>query len=76
MEDNKTLFKIPLFNIWYVVITLILILMQYLKMIDIHPIWILSPLWLPTAISFSFILILFILKGIIFLIDLKNKRRF
>jgi len=78
MNENKTLFKFPLINIWYVVITLLLILMRIENIIDWSPVWLLCPLWLPFAIAFSIIIILYIFKGLIYLIyiiyDKKGKK--
>ena len=75
--ENK-IFSIPLFSWYYVGITLIFILMRYLEIIDWSPVWLLSPLWVPGAIAFSIIFILYFLKLIVFLIGLcifKNFKR-
>lgn len=63
--ENKPLFKISLFNWWYVVITLIFILMKYLDMIDWGPLWILSPLWIPSFIGIVLMFIVYLLKILI-----------
>ena len=72
MENSK--FTIPLFSWYYVCITLIFILMRYLEMIDWPPIWLLSPLWVPSIIAFTIIFILYFLKLIVFLISLFYKK--
>lgn len=74
-EDNnypkktKTLFKIPLINIWYVIITLIFILMRITNIIDWSPLWILAPLWIPWILVLSVIIIPYSLLGIVCIID-------
>ena len=68
--ENKKLFTIPLFSWYYVGITLVFILMRYLEIIDWSPLWVISPLWVPSAIAFSIIFILYLLKLIVFLIGL------
>jgi len=71
MENNtKNLFTIPLISWYYVGITLVFILMKYLQIIDWSPLWLLSPLWLPSVISFSIILIIYFLRLIIFFVEL------
>ncbi len=70
MDDIKNLFTIPLINIWYVIVTLIFILMRITNIIDWSPIWILSPLWIPWAIAFSMFVVLFVLKCIVAIIDI------
>jgi len=72
MENSK--FTIPLFSWYYVCITLIFILMRYLEMINWSPIWLLSPLWVPSVIAFTIIFILYFLKLIAFLISLFYKK--
>ena len=72
MENSK--FTIPLFSWYYVCITLIFILMRYLEMIDWSPVWLLSPLWVPSVIAFTIIFILYFLKLIAFLISLFYKK--
>ena len=72
MENSK--FTIPLFSWYYVCITLIFILMRYLEMIDWSPVWLLSPLWVPSVIAFTIIFILYFLKLITFLISLFYKK--
>lgn len=67
-NDNKTLIKIPLINKWYVVLTLIFILMRVTNIIEWSPLWILSPLWLPWVIVVLLICIPYILLGIIWII--------
>ena len=67
--EEKNIFTIPIFSKWYVVITLILILMQYLNMINWSPLWILSPLWIPSALALSIIIILYFLRLIVWLLS-------
>ena len=69
-NDSKTLFKIPIINKWYIIITLIFILMRYLNIIDWSPLWILSPLWLPIIIALFIIFVIYLLKLIIWIFDL------
>ena len=73
--ENKIL-TIPLFSWYYIGITLVLILMQYLNIIDWSPIWLLSPLWVPCAISILIIIVLYLLRLIIFLIGLIIFKKF
>ncbi len=68
-KKNKTLFKIPLINIWYVIITLIFILMRVTNIIDWSPLWILAPLWIPWILVLSVIVIPYSLLGIVWIID-------
>lgn len=68
-NDNKTLIKIPLINKWYVVLTLIFILMRVTNITEWSPLWILSPLWLPWVIVVLLICIPYILLGIIWIIE-------
>ncbi len=72
---NKIL-TIPLFNWYYIGITLVLILMQYLNIIDWSPIWLLSPLWVPCAISILTTIGLYLLQLIVFLIGLIIFKKF
>lgn len=74
--ENKNLFTIPLFSWYYVAITLIFILMKFLEMIDWSPLWIISPLWIPSAIAFSIMLIIYFLRLIVFLIELITFKNF
>ena len=69
MIDEEKKLTIPIINLWYVVVTLIFILLKYLGMIDWPIIWILSPLWIPITIAISISIIIYFLKFIIFLID-------
>ena len=71
--ENKSIFKFPLINIWTVIITLIFIIMRISNIIDWSALWILSPLWIPSAIALSIIFILYFLKLIIFIISLFYK---
>lgn len=73
MNNKKNIFTFPLINIWTVIITLIFILMRIYNIIDWSPLWILSPLWIPTFIALSIIFILYFLKFIIFIISLFYK---
>ena len=68
-KKNKTLFKIPLINIWYVIITLIFILMRVTNIIDWSPLWILAPLWIPWILVLLVIIIPYSLLGIVWVID-------
>lgn len=68
-KKNKTLFKIPLINIWYVIVTLIFILMRVTNIIDWSPLWILAPLWIPWILVLSVIIIPYLLLGIVWVID-------
>ena len=68
MKNNN--FTIPLFSWYYVGITLVFILMKYLEIIDWAPLWLLCPLWLPSAIVFFIIFILFFLKLVILSIEI------
>lgn len=68
-QKTKNLFKIPLINKWYIFLTLIFILMKFLKIIDWSPLWILSPLWLPIVICLLLISAPYILIGIIWCIE-------
>ena len=72
--ENNSIFRIPLFSWYYVAITLIFILMKFLKMIDWTPLWILSPLWIPTFIAFTIIFVLYLLNLVAFLISLFYKK--
>ena len=74
--ENNSIFRIPLFSWYYVGITLIFILMRYLGLIDWSPLWLLSPLWLPAAIAFSIIFILYFLKLIVFIIGIITFKKF
>lgn len=67
--NNKPLFKIPLINIWYVILSLIFITMRFGNIIDWQPIWLLSPLWIPFALCFTLIILYYILLGLVYLID-------
>ncbi len=40
-------------NLWYVILTLVFILAKNSGIIDWGPLWILSPLWIPSAIALS-----------------------
>lgn len=72
---NKSIFTIQLINIWYVIITLIFILMRVTNIIDWSPLWILCPLWLPWAFLIGFCIIFYLLKGLVYLIDFIDKRK-
>ena len=67
--ENKKLISIPLINHWYVILTLIFILMRVTNIIDWSPLWILGPLWLPWIIAILLISIPYILLGIIWCIE-------
>ena len=66
-KDKKI--SIPLINHWYVILTLIFILMRVTNIINWSPLWILSPLWLPWIIVILLISIPYILLGIIWCIE-------
>lgn len=72
MENRK--FTIPLLSWYYVGITLIFILMRYLGIIDWSPLWLLSPLWVPSVIACIIISVLYFLNLIVFLISLFYKK--
>lgn len=72
--ENKNLFTIPLFSWYYVAITLIFILMRYLQIIDWSSLWLISPLWIPSVITFGIIFILYFLKLIVFIISLFDRK--
>ena len=69
LKKNKTLFKIPLINIWYVIVTLIFILMRVTNIIDWSPLWILAPLWIPWILVLLVVIIPYLLLGIVWIID-------
>lgn len=78
IQENKKLFDIPLISHWYIILTLIFILMRINNIIDWSPLWILSPLWLPWFIVIFLISIPYILLGIIWITEdlikyIKNK---
>ena len=69
MENkNKTLIKIPLVSIWYVILTLIFILMRVTNIIDWSPLWILSPLWIPLGLTIGIFSLIYIIFGIIYVL--------
>jgi len=70
--ENKPLFKIPLINMYSILITLIFILMQYINIINWHWIWIISPLWIPLAFAIVIMIVIYLFKFIIYLTD-RNK---
>lgn len=77
-NNSKNLISIPLINKWYVIVTLLFILMRINNIIDWSPLWILSPLWLPWFIAILLISIPYILLGIIWITEdlikyIKNK---
>ena len=59
----------PLINVWYVIFSLVLILLQIFNIIDWNPIWLLFPIWVPLAIAFGTIFILYCLKAIFYILD-------
>lgn len=71
MNNEKPILRIPIINKWYVIITLIFILMRYLNIIDWNPIWILSPLWMPIIIALLIIFIIYFFKFLLFLYENK-----
>ena len=64
INKEKKLFTIPLVNKWYVVLTLIFILMRITHIIDWSPLWILSPLWLPFVLCIIILGCPYIILGI------------
>ncbi len=68
--ENKTkeLIKIPLVSIWYVILTLIFILMKVTNIIDWSPLWILSPLWIPLGLAIGIFALIYIVFGIIYVL--------
>jgi len=80
MNNNKTLFTIPLVSIWYIIITLIFILMRVTNIISWSPLWILSPLWLPTAFCICFYIVYVVLLLIVnimnYIYKIYNKIRY
>ena len=70
MSDNtRKIFSLPLINKWYVILTLIFILMRVTHIISWSPLWILSPLWIPWVIAGLTIVIPYVLLFIITIID-------
>lgn len=64
MNKTKNLITIPLINIWYVVVTLIFILMRLTNIIDWSPLWLLSPLWIPWVLSLCLLVLPYLLMAI------------
>lgn len=64
MKD-KVFFSIPLMSIWYVIFTLILILMQLLGIINCTALELTAPLWVPTALALIIIIVVYSLLGLI-----------
>ena len=69
IQENKKLFSIPLISHWYVILTLIFVLMRITNIINWSPLWILSPLWLPWIIVILLISIPYLLLGLIWSIE-------
>ena len=70
MSDNtRKIFSLPLINKWYVILTLIFILMRVTHIISWSPLWILAPLWIPWTIAGITIVIPYVLLFIITIID-------
>ncbi len=65
--ENKKLFTLPLINKWYVVLTLIFIIMRVTNIIDWSPFWILCPLWLPICIAIILVLFINFLQFLIYI---------
>ncbi len=61
MNKTKNLITIPLINIWYVIVTLIFILMRLTNIVDWSPLWLLSPLWIPWALSLCLLVLPYLL---------------
>ncbi len=72
-EIKNNIFTIPLFNIWYLIITVLFLTSQYFGIIDWSPIWLFSPLWIPAAFSLICILIIYFLKFLIFIYENYNR---
>lgn len=64
--------KIPLMNWWYVILTLVFILAKNSGIIDWDPLWILSPLWIPSAIALSIWIIIMFLRILLEIISFIN----
>ena len=65
--------KIPLMNLWYVILTLIFILAKNSGIIDWSPLWIFSPLWIPSAIALIIWIVICLLKLIVFIYENYNR---
>ena len=65
-NENKPAFTIPIFSPWYVIISLILILMRVTNIVDWPPMVLLLPIWFPITFVIFIIVVLYIIKGIIF----------
>ena len=84
MKD-KVFFSIPLMSIWYVIFTLILILMQSLGIINCTALELTAPLWVPTSLALIIIVVVYsflgLILGIVYVLNWiierirKNKRK-
>ena len=68
-NQNNNLFTIPLFSIWYVIITILFLVSQYLDIINWSPVWLFSPLWIPPMFCLCLVLIIYFLKFLIFIYE-------
>jgi len=66
--ENKPIFTIPIFSFWYVIISLILILMRVTNIVDWSPIVLLLPIWLPIVFVIFITVVIYTLKAIIYFI--------
>jgi len=66
LNQNEPIFTIPIFSIWYVIITLILILMRVTNIVDWSPLVLLLPIWFPIVFVIFIIIVLYTLKTIIY----------
>lgn len=64
--------KIPLMNWWYIILTLVFILAKNSGIIDWSPLWILSPLWIPSAIALIIWIIIMFLRILLEIISFIN----
>lgn len=69
----KNEFKIPIINKWYIALTLIFILAQYVGIINWSPIWIFAPLWIPISLCLVICGIIYLLKLIIYIYENYNR---
>ena len=60
-------------NLWYVILTLVFILAKNSGIIDWGPLWILSPLWIPSAIALIIWIVICLLKLIVFIYENYNR---
>ena len=65
--DSKKM-TIVLLSPYSIALTLIFIICRALNIIDWHYIWILSPLWIPTAVAVGISITVYLFIGIAYLI--------